>query len=312
MKFLMIPFHLGMAFLFLAVQASAQDNFQTINLAGTVVADNKAGLSYKSGGCITELSYAALDTGRASAEQMLVQLDDRRAKLDVEAARARVSDLQAAVDESDFAITVAKADVDRMKEEQNIVDREFERTRVLFKRGLVNETVLENDERRKLDAGFAVDRSEEALERALSAIDRANIALNIGQLDLQVRELDLEELTVRAPFDGVLLNFEPDIGDCVTGGSLAAQIYAPEEKSVETFVFLDQLINSTSSGVVVGNPVNIIRINGQTCAGVFSLIGTEANLESQNVKATIELDKECATTIFLNEAVGVQTLPERG
>ena len=308
----MTPLKFGLTLAALAFPALAQETFQTVNLAGTVVADNKTGLSYKARGCITGLSQAAVKSGKATAGQVLVELDDRSATLAVKSANARVSDLEAAVDESEFAITVAKADGARIKEEQDFVDREFERTRVLFRRGLVNETTLETAERRKLDATFAVDRTAEALERAISARSRANIALEIGQLDVRARELDLEALTIRSPFDGVLLNFQPNIGDCVSEGALAAQIYAPDEKSVETFVFVDQLVDTASGDVVVGNPVNVIRVNGQICPGVFSLVGTEADLESQNVKTTIELDASCAPTMFLNEAVGIETLPANG
>jgi multidrug efflux pump subunit AcrA (membrane-fusion protein) len=241
----MTPLKLGLVLVTLAAPAFSQSGFQSINLAGTVVADNKTGLSYEARGCITGLSHAAVKSSKATAGQMLVELDDRAATLAVKSAGARVSDLQAAAEESEFAITV-------------------------------------------------------------------DIALEIGQLEVQARELDLEALTVRAPFDGVLLNFEANIGDCVSAGSLAAQIYTPDEKSVETFVFVDQLVDTASGGVVVGNPVNVVRINGQTCAGIFSLVGTEANLESQNVKTTIELDAACATTLFLNEAVGIETLPASG
>ena len=308
----MNPLKFGLILAALAFPALAQETFQTVNLAGTVVADNKTGLSYKARGCITGLSQAAVKSGKATAGQVLVELDDRSATLAVKSANARVSDLEAAVDESEFSITVAKADGARIKEEQDFVDREFERTRVLFRRGLVNETTLETAERRKLDATFAVDRTAEALERAISARSRANIALEIGQLDVRARELDLEALTMRSPFDGVLLNFQPNIGDCVSEGALAAQIYAPDEKSVETFVFVDQLVDTASGDVVVGNPVNVIRVNGQICPGVFSLVGTEADLESQNVKTTIELDASCAPTMFLNEAVGIETLPANG
>ena len=308
----MTPLKFGLTLAVLAFPALAQETFQTVNLAGTVVADNKTGLSYKARGCITGLSQAAVKSGKATAGQVLVELDDRSATLAVKSANARVSDLEAAVDESEFAITVANADGARIKEEQDFVNREFERTRVLFRRGLVNETTLETAERRKLDATFAVDRTAEALERAISARSRANIALEIGQLDVRARELDLEALTMRSPFDGVLLNFQPNIGDCVSEGALAAQIYAPDEKSVETFVFVDQLVDTASGDVVVGNPVNVIRVNGQICPGVFSLVGTEADLESQNVKTTIELDASCAPTMFLNEAVGIETLPANG
>lgn len=301
--------NLGVLFSMLAAPIAAQETFQPINLAGTVLAGNKTGLSYEGRGCVTSVSQTALKTATASQGQTLVELDNRAASLAVKTAKARVLDLEAAADERDFAITSAQSDVDRIKEEQAFVEREFERTRVLFRRGLVNETTLETAERRKLDAGFAVDRAEEALERAVSAKARANIALEIGQLEVEARELDLEALTVTSPFDGVLLDFDPNIGDCVTQGALAAQIYAPESKMVETFIFVDRLVDAPTVGVIVGNPVNVIRVNGETCKGVFSWVGTEANLETQNVKTTIDLDPSCAISMFLNEAVEIETLP---
>ncbi len=295
----------------LTAPAVAQD-FTPLNLAGTVLAQTTTGLSFEGRGCITDVSQAAVKSGTATKGQMLVQLDDRAAQLALTSAKARVLDLQAAVAEREFAITSAQADVARMTEEKAFADKEYDRTRVLFRRGLVNETTLETVERRKLDASFSVDRAAEALERAQSAKSRADIALDIGHLDVQARELDLEALTIRSPFDGVLLNFDPNIGDCVTQGALAAQIYAPDAKIVETFVFVDRLVDAPSVGVVVGNPVEVIRVNGQSCPGTFTRVGTEANLETQNVKTTIDVDATCAPDLFLNEAVEIKTLPANG
>lgn len=300
--------HFIFALALIAAPVLADAEFSSINLAGTVVANNKTGLSYEARGCITDLSSDAVKSGTATAGQVLIQLDDRAANLAHKTAQVRLNDLAAAVSERAFAITVANADVARVTEEQDFVNREYERTRVLFQRGLVNETTLDTAERRKLDATFVVQRAEEALERAKAAKGRAEIALEIGQLELQARELDLEALTLRAPFDGVLLNFNPNIGDCVAQGGQAAEIYDPTEKSVETFVYVDQLVDAGRVGVVAGNPVQVVRTNGQVCEGVFSLIETEANLESQNVKAKIELAQTCAPDLFLNEAVGIQTL----
>lgn len=300
--------HFIFALALIAAPVLADAEFSSINLAGTVVANNKTGLSYEARGCITDLSSDAVKSGTATAGQVLIQLDDRAANLAHKTAQVRLNDLEAAVSERAFAITVANADVARVTEEQDFVNREYERTRVLFQRGLVNETTLDTAERRKLDATFVVQRAEEALERAKAAKGRAEIALEIGQLELQARELDLEALTLRAPFDGVLLNFNPNIGDCVAQGGQAAEIYDPTEKSVETFVYVDQLVDAGRVGVVAGNPAQVVRTNGQVCEGVFSLIETEANLESQNVKAKIELAQTCAPDLFLNEAVGIQTL----
>ena len=290
--------------------AFSENNFQAVSLSGTVFANNETGLSYQTGGCISEVSSQSLTTGKAYEGQVLVELDDRNAILAFKTAEARLLDLEASVEDSDFAIEVAKADVGRVEEEFQFVEREFERTKVLFERGLVNETTFEAAERRKLETTFSVQRAKEALGRSISSKTRSLIALDIGKLELEGRQLDLDDLIVRAPHDGILLEFEPNIGDCVSQSSLAAKLYRPEEKSVETFIFVEQLVNAEKMGVAVGNSVNVIRTNGQICEGIFSVVGTEADLESQNVKAIIDLDPTCAPSMFLNEAVKIETLSE--
>ena len=288
--------------------AFSENNFRSLSLSGTVFANNETSLSYQTSGCIAEVSSQSLTTTKTYQGQILVELDDRNAVLALKTAQARLLDLEASVDDSDFAIEVAKADVGRVEEEFQFVQREFERTKVLFERGLVNETTLEAAERRKLEATFSVQRAKEALSRSISSKTRSLIALDIGKLELEGRQLDLDELFVRAPHDGILLDFEPNIGDCVSQGSLAAKVYRPDEKSVETFIFVEQLVNAEKIGVAVGNSVNVIRTNGKACKGIFSLVGTQADLESQNVKATIDLDPACAPLMFLNEAVKIETV----
>ena len=302
-----------LAFIFsvLSTAALSENNFEAVSLAGTVFASNETGLSYQTGGCVAKVSSQSLETGKAYRDQVLIELDDRNAVLALKTAKARLLDLKASVKDSEFSIEVAEADIGRVQEELQFVEREFERTKVLFQRGLVNETTLESAERRKLEATFSVQRAKEAHRRSLSLKARALIALDIGELELEARQIDLDELIVRAPYDGILLDFEPNIGDCVSQGSLAAKIYKPQEKSVETFIFVEQLVNAQKIGVIVGNAVNVIRTNGQICKGVFSLVGTEADLESQNVKATIDLDPSCSPSMFLNEAVKIETLSEK-
>ena len=61
----------------------AQEPFQPLSLAGTVIADNKTGLSYGARGCIIEISQEASRSNNTAAEQILVRLDDRAATLAV-------------------------------------------------------------------------------------------------------------------------------------------------------------------------------------------------------------------------------------
>ena len=138
-KFKFTAIRCSLTFLILSSPTFAQDNFQSINLAGTVIAENESGLSYEAQGCITEVSQEAVNSGLAIKDQVLVRLDDRTSQLALKSAQARAGDLKAAVEESEFSITVAKSDLSRSKEEFEFVLREFDRTNVLFKRGLVKD-----------------------------------------------------------------------------------------------------------------------------------------------------------------------------
>ena len=303
---------LGVIFSFLATSLFAQTGGKPMNLAGTVVADNMTGLSYRVRGCITSVSKEATDTGIATVNQELIKLDDRVAKIAVATAVARVKDLEAEVGDREFSVTAVQAEIIRVQEEQDFVVREYERTRLLFQRGLVNETTLEAAARREMEASFALERIQEELQRALSGKSRAEIALDIGLLELNARQFDLQELTMLAPFSGVLLNFNPKVGDCVSQGALAAQIYKPKDKSVETFAFMDNLVDANHFGLTIGNSVKVIRVNGESCPGQISLVGTEANLETQSVKVRIKLDPNCAVKMFLNEGVKIELSPQAG
>ena len=303
---------LSVIFSFLATTLFAQTGGEPISLAGTVVADNMTGLSYRVRGCIKSVSKEAINTGIATINQELIKLDDRVAKMAVATAVARIKNLEAEVDDREFSVTVVQAEIIRVQEEQDFVAREYERTRLLFQRGLVNETTLEAAERRKMEASFALERIQEELQRALSGKSRAEIALDIGLLELNARQFDLQELAMQAPFSGVLLNFNPKVGDCVSQGALAAQIYKPKDKSVETFAFMDNLVDANQFGLTVGNSVKVIRVNGESCPGQISLVGTEANLETQSVKVRIKLDPNCAVKMFLNEGVKIELSPQAG
>jgi hypothetical protein len=108
MKNSMNIFKFGLLIVSWAIPATAQDVLQIADLAGSVVANNKTRLSYEARGCITGLSNLAVETGIATTGQMLVELDNRTAKLAVRIAEARVSDLEDALNEADFAITAAE------------------------------------------------------------------------------------------------------------------------------------------------------------------------------------------------------------
>ncbi len=272
---------------------------------GTVRASQISGLSYEARGCIVEVSEEAKRARVAEAGQVLVKLDDQRSQLALRTAEARLLDLAATVEERQLALDAARADDRRRNEELEFVTEEFERNSTMLGRGLINETAMDVVERRFLDTRFAAERAKEAIANAETAVKRAKIALEIGELEMQSAELTLADSRLTAPFDGVLVGFDENVGDCVQEGELAGQIYVPDQKAVDVFFLISRLSAAESSGVSVGATVEVTRVNGEVCGGTITRLDTEADLENQFVEATVDVDPACAPRLFLNEAVEV-------
>ncbi|KHQ53362.1 efflux RND transporter periplasmic adaptor subunit [Mameliella alba] len=290
------------------MRLTSEQPVATDTFFGTVQASDMLGLSYEAGGCVVEVSDKAKRARVATAGQVLVRLDDKRSMLALRTAESRVAELAATIEERELDIQSAIADDKRRQQELDLTTAEYERNSTMLGRGLINETTMEGVERRFMEAQFAADRAQEAIATARAAKRRAEIAHEIGQLDLQTAQLNHEQLVLTAPIDGVLVGFETNVGDCVSAGERAAQIYAPSEKSVDVFILISRLSESGPTGISDGSGVRITRVNGQVCAGTITRFDTEADLENQFVKATIEVDETCAPDLFLNEAVEVEAM----
>jgi multidrug resistance efflux pump len=275
---------------------------------GNVRASEISSLSYGARGCVVEVSEDAKREREVQKGQVLVKLDDLRSQLALKTAEGRLAELQAASEERQLALQAALADDRRRNQELGLVSEEFERSSVLMGRGLINESTMDAIERRFMEANFAAERAKEAIANARAAIKRAEIALEIGELDLQSARIDLDDLQLTAPFDGVLVGFDANIGDCVQEGALAGRIYVPDQKSVDVYFRISRLTAPDASGMAIGATVKVKRINGEICDGAITQIDTEADLESQFVEATINVDAACAPSLFLNEAVEVMVV----
>ena len=273
---------------------------------GTVRASDIASLSYGVRGCVLEVSEAAKRDRVVTAGEVLVNLDDQRAILALRTAEARVSELAAAIEERELAVSAAIADDRRREEELDFVSEEFQRSSVMLGRGLINESTMDTIERRFMDAKFTAERAKEAIINAKAAVRRAEIAHEIGKLDLQSAEINLGEFVLTAPFDGVVVGFDANVGDCVQEGEAAARLYEPNKKSVDVFFPISRLSAPDAAGLSIGSTVKVTRINKDTCEGTITQLDSEADPETQFVEATVVVEEGCAPNLFLNEGVEIE------
>ena len=273
---------------------------------GTVRASDISSLSYGARGCVLEISEVSKRERLVKKGEVLVKLDDQRSQLALRTAEGRLSDLSATIEERQLAVEAAQADDRRREEELEFVSDEFKRSNVLLGRGLINETTMDTIERRFMDANFAAERAKEAIANAQAAYKRAEIALEIGELERQSAEINLDMFQLIAPFDGVLVGFDANVGACVQEGELAARIYEPEKKSVDVFFPISHLSGPNASALSIGATVTVTRINDEACNGTITRLDTEADLETQFVEATVDVEESCAPRLFLNEGVEIK------
>ncbi len=159
--------------------------FTEFNASGYVVAQRKAAVASKGTG---RLVYLGVQEGsRVKAGEVLARLDSD----DVKADKAQVA----------AQLGVARFELARAEIERATSDSNYKRFSDLWARRAVAQLDYENARDRYLKAGAAVD-SARANIRALEA-------------SLRRSEVLIEYTIIRAPFDGVVLTKDADVGEVV-------------------------------------------------------------------------------------------------
>jgi len=220
-----------------------------LNASGYIVAQKKAAVSSKVTG---RLVVMTAEEGRVVKKgQIIAQLESE----DVKAARN-----QAAAN-----LNTALATLEQAKVEKDDARREYERYKRLSAGGYVSRSQYETTEARYLRSVAGVNGAEAAVKAAAASLQNADVAV--------------EYTLIHAPFDGVILTKNADIGDIVTPIGSAANAKA----AVVTMADMDSLqveadVSETSIYLVkVGQPCEIqldavpdIRFRGE----VYTLVPT--------------------------------------
>jgi HlyD family secretion protein len=187
---------------------------------GTLEARIKANIGAKIAGRITEVLVDQGDEVRAG--EVLVRLDDRDFKWQVEIEQANVSAQRAAIDRlvADKAFGQATLELATSNHER-------------ASRLIVTGTVTQE----------SFDETVEALTIARAGMDRAEAALVEGQKRLMAAEKTLEfhqarleDTVIAAPFDGVIVRRDRDPGETIVPGSSVVLLISLEEVWVRAWV----------------------------------------------------------------------------
>lgn len=166
-------------------------SFTELNATGRVSAARKAAVSTKATG---RLEWLGVQEGsRVKAGQVIARLEN----LDVAASR----------DSAAAGANAARANLEQGEAELRDAKLGYERSKELYERKFIAES--------------AVDTARARYEKAQAAI--ASLKASIGVADANARErgVALEQTLIRAPFDGIVLTKNANVGDIITPFSSA-------------------------------------------------------------------------------------------
>lgn len=173
-------------------QVYPSQSFTLLNASGYVVPQRKAAVASK----VT-----------ARLEELFVE-EGSRVKKDQILARLENADLAASLKQAEATLNVARSSVDQSRAELNDAKANFEREERLLVREFTTRATR--------------DAAEARYKKALAAAAGAESSVRANQAAVKEARVSLDYTHIRAPFDGVVLTKNADIGDIVTPIGAAA------------------------------------------------------------------------------------------
>ena len=212
------------------VTAYPSQQFVILNATGYVVAQRKAAVSSKATGRLEWLGVA---------EGSVVKANDVIAKLDNR-------DVGAQLDQAAASVKVAQSNIAQADAELWEATESLKRNKDLFAKGFISQSALDTAVAREV--------------RARGAAGGARSSLAAAQAGQHVAQVSVDYTMIRAPFDGVVLTKNANVGDIVTPFSSAAD----SKGAVVTMADMSTLeveadvSESSLAKVKVGQPCEIV------------------------------------------------------
>jgi HlyD family secretion protein len=168
------------------VERGAVEDTVTNTRAGTVKVRRRAKLSPQLGGVVVELPHREGDA--VAAGELLLRLDDRAQRADLELAARDVRATEAQSDEACLAAELAEKDLARIL--------------ALHGSGIASDQSLDSLSTER-------DRSRAACAAARAAVERASARVAMSRVQLEFTEL-------RAPFAGTVAELTTEVGEWIT------------------------------------------------------------------------------------------------
>ena len=204
-------------------------SFTLLNASGYVVPQRKAAVASK----IT-----------ARLQELFVE-EGNRVKKDQVLARLENADLAATLRQAEANLNVSRASVDQANAELNDAKVNFDREKRLLAKEFTTRSVY--------------DAAEARYKKGMAAVSGAKSQVRANEAAVREASVSLEYTYIRAPFDGVVLTKNADIGDIVTpiGAASTAKAAVVTLADMSTLKVEADVSESNLSKLKLGQPCQI-------------------------------------------------------
>jgi HlyD family secretion protein len=186
--------------------AYGSQQYAQLAASGYVVAQRRAAVASKASGRLVEL---------AVREGSVLKTGELIARVDASDVQANLALSQAGVGQAEAALVQAQAGLTQAEVQQRNADEDLRRTQGLVAQGFVSPQALDAARTRARSADAATAGARAALGTAQAAIAQA-------QAQVRVQQVNRDSTEIRAPFDGVVLVKNANVGDLITPFSNAS------------------------------------------------------------------------------------------
>lgn len=223
-------------------QAYPSQAHTLLNATGYVVAQRKAAVASKATGRLEWLNVR--EGSQVKAGEVLARLES--------------SDVTAQMKQAAAGVDVARANLEQGEAELKDAGRALERSRDLLAKKFVSPA--------------AHDAVVARHEKALAAIHSFRASIAVAQANLRVAQVAVEQTLIRAPFDGVVLTKNANVGDVITpfSSALGSQAAVVTMADMSTLEVEADVSEANLAKVRVGQPceIQLDALPGQRFRGV--------------------------------------------
>ena len=200
-----------------------------LNATGRVTAQRKAAVSTKATG---RLEFLGVLEGSVVKEGDIL-------------ARIENKDVTATQDQARAGVRAAKANLEQGLAEMRDAQSNLTRSEDLSKKNFIS--------------GATLDTAKARFDKAKAAVASLNGAIGVAEANLRATAVSVEQTLIRAPFDGVVLTKNANVGDIITPFSSAADSKGAVVNMADMSTLeVEADVSETSiSKISVGQPVQI-------------------------------------------------------